>query len=182
MNKPIFDEAILGSLNNPIHFNTMFEHLCDKYYAKVLRQVVKMVKSEEDAQDITQEIFVRIWKGISKFRGDSNLGTWIHRIAVNESIVFLNKKKRLNLESLENYHFDKVTSEIDFFPFAESIEMKFNEILSKLPQKQKWIVQKRYFEDSTFDELAKSSGTSVGALKASYHFGLKKIVNELNLM
>jgi len=140
-----------------------------------------MVIDHDDADDVTQEVFVKIWKNLDKFREDSKLFTWIYRIATNECLNFLNKQKRRSLVPLEDdsvalgAHIDE-GAHVD----GEDIQMILQKAILTLPDKQRAVFNMKYFEDLKFDEIADITGTSVGALKASYHLAVKKIEKFIN--
>jgi len=123
-----------------------------------------------------QDVFVKVWKNLGNFRSDSQLYTWIYRIATNESITFLNKQKRQN-----NTPIDEVSSEVaesliepSYFNGNE-IQLKLQRAIQTLPEKQKLIFNMKYFDDMKYEEISEVLGTSVGALKASFHIAVKKI-------
>ena len=135
-----------------------------------------MVIDHDDADDLTQEIFVKVWKNLDKFREDSKLYTWIYRIATNECLNFLNKKKKRFFLPINDVG-KELSSKLDHGVLldGEAIEMKLQKALLKLPDKQRLVFNMKYFEDMKFDEISEITETSVGALKASYHHAVKKI-------
>ena len=174
------DALLIAQIGNPKSFDLVFAKLVTKYERKIQAQIFKMVRNEEDAKDITQEVFIKIWNGIKNFKGESQLSTWIHRIAFNESVIHLNKNKKLKLESITDYLLDNYSAESETTPALELIFEQFEQYLEQLPQKQQFVVRTRYYEETSFEEISKNTGTSVGALKASYHFGIKKIISNFN--
>jgi len=143
--------------------------------------VRKMVIDHDDSNDVTQEVFIKAWNGIDSFRGESQLYTWLYRIASNEAINFLNKKKRrlqVSLEDMERELEDKLES--DPLIGGDEIQLKLQKALLKLPEKQKLVFNLKYFEELPYEEISEITGTSVGALKASYHWAVKKIEDYLN--
>ena len=140
-----------------------------------------MVIVHEDADDITQNTFVKAWNNLEKFRGESGLFTWLYRIATNECLNFLKKKNRWKMLSMSNYSDfleDQLTNS-DMIS-GEEIEMKLQKAVLKLPDKQRLVFNLKYFDEMKFEEIAEVTQTSVGALKASYHHAVKKIENILN--
>ena len=137
--------------------------------------------AHEDADDVTQEAFIKIYKALDSFREDSQLFTWIYRIATNEALNHLKKQKRRTALSL-----DDVTLELeDHLTSGEllsgdEIQMKLQKALLNLPEKQRLVFNMKYFDDLKYDEIAKITGTSTGALKASFHIAVKKIEEELS--
>jgi RNA polymerase sigma factor (sigma-70 family) len=134
-----------------------------------------MVISHDDADDIVQEVFVKVWNNLDSFKGESNLFTWIYRIATNESLQFLRKKRNQSwfrsdiTEELEN----ALVSEkhID----ADEIQMKLQKAILQLPDKQRLVFNMKYFEELTYEEIAAITDSTVGSLKASFHHATKKI-------
>lgn len=146
------------------------------YQQKVYGLVRKMVIDHDDADDITQEVFIKVHKAIGTFREDSQLYTWIFRIATNESLTFLNKKRRrffLPIEDIGN----ELAAKIDSSPAigGDEIQKKLQKALLTLPDKQRLVFNLKYYDDMPYAEMAAVTGTSEGALKASYHHAVKKI-------
>lgn len=164
----IEDHTILAQCKKPATRNAGFELLVRKYQQRVYWQVRKMVLDHNDSDDLVQEIFIKIWKGLQAFREDSLLSTWIYRIAVNEVLSFLNKKKRMSLLSLtglEEKLAGKLTSEAYFD--GDDMERKFQMAMLTLPAKQRLVFQMKYYDAMKYEEMSDILGTSVGALKAS---------------
>ncbi len=169
------DLEIITYCQNPKLKNKGFTILVDKYQKKVYSLVRKMVVNHHDANDITQEVFIKIWKNIDSFKGDSKLFTWIFRIASNESINFLNQKKKLLAGDINDYVDILPSYENDPLIDGDKITIKFNEAINQLPQKQRIVFNLKYFEELKYEEIQEITGTTVGALKASYHHAVKKI-------
>lgn len=135
-----------------------------------------MVIDHDDADDLVQEIFVKVWKNLDSFREDSKLYTWIYRIATNECLTFLKKKKRKYFVPIGD-----VTKELsqkldeDISISGDEVQLKLQKALLRLPDKQRIVFNMKYFDEMKFTEIAEVTGTSVGALKASYHHAVKKI-------
>jgi len=174
--KQVEDEEILALFAVERTRNEAFNLLISKYQEKIYWHVRRLVIDHDDADDLVQEVFIKVWKNLEKFRSDSKLYTWIYRIATNESITFLNKKKQQN-----NTPFDEVSEELAESLVASSyfngdkIQMKLQQALLTLPEKQRLIFNMKYFDDLKYDEISEILGTSVGALKASFHIAVKKI-------
>lgn len=140
-----------------------------------------MVIDHDDADDLVQEIFVKVWKNLDSFRKDSKLYTWIYRIATNECLTFLKKKKRkffVPIHDVSEELAQKV--EEDEQLSGDEIQLKLQKALLKLPDKQRIVFNMKYFEEMKFQEISEITDTSVGALKASYHHAVKKIEGFLN--
>ena len=168
------DQEIKSLFLNPETERNGFEQLTRKYSQRVYWHVRKIVIDHDDADDVTQEAFLKVWTNRSKFRGDSGLFTWIYRIATNESLNFLNKKKRtimggeLEVELASNLTADELVS-------GDKIQLMLQHAILSLPEKQRLVFNMKYFDDLTFKQIAEITDTSEGALKASYHHAVKKI-------
>ena len=135
-----------------------------------------MVIDHDDANDVTQEVFIKIHKYINNFREDSKLFTWIYRIATNECLTFLQRKKRRFFLPIGDLT-EELTSKVDTTPHitGDEIQRKLQKVILKLPEKQRLVFNMKYFDDMTYEDMAEITNTSVGALKASYHHAVKKI-------
>lgn len=154
--------------------------LVRSYQQRVYSMVRKMVIDHDDADDLTQETFIKIHRSIDSFRADSQLYTWIYRIATNECLTFLNKKRRRFFLPIEDVSLH-LTIKLDNSPelSGDDIQMKLQKALVKLPDKQRLVFNMKYFEDMSYEDMAEVTKTSVGALKASYHHAVKKIEDYL---
>jgi len=135
-----------------------------------------MVINHDDANDVVQDTFIKVWKNLKGFRSDSNLYTWIYRIATNEALTFLQKKKRKYLFVSIDYN-SKLAKNLadDNFYNGDEIQLRLQKALLKLPDKQRLVFNMKYYDEMKYDEISNILGTSVGALKASYHLAVKKI-------
>ncbi len=170
------DKDLLFKIRNPDTRSYGFNLLVRAYQQRVYWHVRKMVIDHDDADDLTQEIFIKVHKAIDTFREDSQLFTWIYRIATNECLTFLNKKRRrffLPIEDISNQLSAKIDSAPDIS--GEDIQKKLQKALLKLPDKQRLVFNMKYFEDMTYEDMSEITNTSVGALKASFHHAVKKI-------
>ncbi len=146
------------------------------YTEKLYWQIRKMVLSHDDANDILQNTFVKAWLNIDMFRGDSKLSTWLYKIATNESITFLNKQRSMSNISIDDtdvFLLGRLESD-DYFDGDEA-QFKLQKAILTLPEKQRLVFNMRYYDEMPYDEMSEVLGTSVGALKASYHHAAKKI-------
>jgi RNA polymerase sigma factor (sigma-70 family) len=170
------DQELLKLLQSGSNANHAFTLLIKKYQEKIYYFVRRIVINHEDADDVVQNVFIKIWRNLDTFRADSSLFTWIYRIAVNESISFLKSKRLRTFISLDSVEASMIKSLNDdhFFEGSE-IEKKLQEAVIRLPDKQRMVFNMRYYEDLTYEQISEIVGTSVGALKASYHFAAKKI-------
>jgi RNA polymerase sigma factor (sigma-70 family) len=170
------DEEILSKFRDEKTRNEAFNMLLKKYQQKIYWHVRRMVIDHDDADDLTQDVFIKIWKNLPGFRNDAQLYTWMYRIATNECITFLNKKKQKNNISLDDvdYELADTLSSSDQFS-GDQIQRKLQEAILTLPDKQRLVFNMKYFDDMKYEEMSDVLGTSVGALKASFHLAVKKI-------
>ena len=175
------DREILEKFKDPDSQNYAFNLLVKKYQEKVYWLVRKMVIDHEDSNDLTQEIFVKIWKYLGNFEGNSQLFTWIYRIATNECLSFLNKKKKKFFIPLVDVNHE-LSRKLDSGNYisGDEIQLKLQKALLKLPDKQRLVFNMKYYEEMKYEEISEVLGTSVGALKASYHLAVKKIEEFIN--
>ena len=135
-----------------------------------------MVYSHDDANDILQDVFIKAWLNIDKFRGDAKLSTWLYKIAINESITFINRSKaKLNLSIDDDDSFLVNKLEGDEYFDGNRAQLLLQQAVVTLPEKQRLVFQMKYFNELKYDEMSDILGTSVGALKASYHHAVKKV-------
>ena len=153
-----------------------FGEIVESYSERLYWHVRRFLCSHEDTDDLLQEIFIKIWSSLSSFRGDSSLYTWIYRIATNEALNFLNKQKvrsALQFESLSS----KLEEKIDEDPWfnGDVMQRMLMKAIQRLPEKQRLVFVMRWFEELPYEEISEILGTSIGALKASYHFATEKL-------
>ncbi len=140
-----------------------------------------MVKSHEDADDVLQNTFLKIYQNISKFKGNSKLYSWMYRIATNEALTFINKRaKHLNCTTTEAQELAINNLKSDTYFDGDAAQIKLQQAINTLPKKQQIVFNMKYFENLKFKEIAEIVETSEGALKASYHIAVKKIKRYLN--
>lgn len=158
-----------------------FSELVSHFQERLYWQIRKMVVIHADADDVLQNTFLKAWRGIENFRGDSKLSTWLYRIAINESISVLNKQKQeFNLE-LDNTDSHLIVGlEADPYFDGDELQVLLQQAILALPDKQRIVFNMRYFDEMKYDAISEILGTSVGALKASYHLATKKIEAFLN--
>ncbi len=171
------EQILIAALQDENQRKSAFKTLVENYQERLYWHVRRFVFNHDDANDVVQNTFIKAWKGLHNFRADSKLYTWLYRIATNESITFINKKKKKQTEGLDN---DEGFSPAQYLKADEyfdgsDAEVKLYQALETLPEKQRAIFQLRYFEDMKYDEISEILGTSVGGLKASYHHAVKKI-------
>jgi RNA polymerase sigma factor (sigma-70 family) len=153
-----------------------FNLLVGKYKEKLYYIIRRMVIDHDDADDLVQNTFIKVWEALPDFRQEASLYTWLYKIAVNESITFLNKKKKKFLIPLVNVE-HALTSKLESDAYFEGsdIQMKLQKAILKLPEKQRLVFNMKYFDEMKYEEMAEVLNTSVGALKASYHIAVGKI-------
>ncbi len=170
------DSELIEKLRNEDTRNYAFNLLVRKYQERIYWHIRKMVIDHDDSDDLVQEVFVKIWKHLDKFRGDSQLYTWIYRIATNECLSFLAKKKKrffLPIVDVEKELANHIDNGHNIS--GDEVEMKLQKALLKLPAKQRLVFNMKYYDDMKYEQIAEITETSVGALKASYHHAVKKI-------
>lgn len=170
------DKEILDKFFEPESRNWAFHVLVKTYQKKVYYHIRRMVIDHDDTDDLVQETFIKVWKGLDNFQGNSSLFTWIYRIATNECLNFLSRKRKkffLPIVDVEAELKNKIDSGLHMS--ADEVQKHFQKALLTLPEKQRLVFNMKYFDEMKYEEMAEILGTSVGALKASYHHATKKI-------
>ena len=170
------DIELLHQFKQTVTKEKAFTAILKKYQEKLYWHIRRMVVEHEDANDVLQNMFVKAWKGLENFREDSQLYTWLYRIATNESLTFLEQKKKRNNISLDESDASLTNSVKADTNFDEQkAEWKLQMAIQQLPEKQKAVFNLRYFEEMPYAEMSVVLETSEGALKANYHHAVKKI-------
>ena len=171
------EEEILSLLEHRETFERGFRNLMATYQSVLYRHVRQMVFNHEDADDVIQNTFIKVYKNIARFEKKSKLYTWLYRIATNEAITFLNAKNRHQTNQIHEgvgaQQAEKLQADVYFE--GDKLQLKLQQAISELPDKQRTVFNLRYFEEMPYEEMSKILTTSVGALKASYHHAAKKI-------
>ncbi len=170
------DIELLAQFKNEGTKERAFTAILKKYQEKLYWHIRRMVVEHEDANDVLQNMFVKAWKGLENFREDSQLYTWLYRIATNESLTFLEQQKRrgtISMSDEDTGMSNKLKADDNFD--GNKAEWKLQLAVQKLPEKQKAVFNLRYYEEMPYNEMSKVLDTSEGALKASYHHAVKKI-------
>jgi len=170
------DEELLIQFKDENKRSFAFHFLIKKYQKQIYFHVRKLIVDHQDTDDIVQNTFIKVWKGLDHFRGDSKLYTWIYKIATNECMTFLKSKRRrffLPFIDVKKELLKKVDSDSD--TDGDEIQKKLQKAVLLLPEKQRIVFNMKYYSDMTYEEISEILGTSVGALKASYHLAVKKI-------
>jgi RNA polymerase sigma factor, sigma-70 family len=153
-----------------------FTLLVQKYQERLYWHIRRMVADHDDADDVLQNTFLKVWSGLDGFREDSQLYTWLYRIATNEALTFLKKKRSSLFLSIENLDYQLGNSlESDTYFDGDAIQLKLQKSILRLPDKQRLVFNMKYYENMKYEEMSTVLHTSVGALKASFHHAVKKI-------
>lgn len=174
------EEILLEKLNDPALRREAFSGLVNEYGEKLYWHIRKLVLTHDDTNDVLQNTFIKAWLNLDKFRGDAKLLTWLYRIAVNESITFLNKQRLISgytVNEGDTSMLDRLES--DSYFDGDEAELKLQEAILRLPEKQRIVFTMRYYDDLKYEEISEILGTSEGALKASYHHAVKKVTSFL---
>ncbi|HEV8079919.1 MAG TPA: RNA polymerase sigma factor [Chitinophagaceae bacterium] len=170
------DKELFYLFKNADTKESAFTAILKKYQEKLYWHIRRMVIDHDDANDVLQNMFIKVWKGLQNFREDSQLYTWLYRIATNECLTFLEQKKKRNsvsLTDIENGLENKLKADTNFD--ANRLEWKLQLGIQQLPEKQRIVFNLRYYDEMPYEEMSRVLDTSEGALKASYHHAAKKI-------
>lgn len=170
------DNELLEQFRNENTRNYAFNLIVRKYQQKLYYYIRKIVIDHDDAHDVSQNTFIKAWKGLDNFREDSQLYTWLYRIATNESLTFLKQKKTKFLVPLGDVEYElasNLSSDTNFS--GDKMMMKLQKAILTLPEKQRIVFNMKYFDNIKYEEMSKILDTSIGALKASFHHAVKKI-------
>jgi RNA polymerase sigma factor (sigma-70 family) len=170
------DSELLIQFRDPATKEKAYTSIIRKYQEKLYWHIRRMVVDHEDANDVLQNVFIRVWNGLENFREDAQLYTWLYRIATNECLTFLEQQKKrgiVSLSDMESSLANKVKADKDFN--ANKLEWKLQLGIQQLPEKQRIVFTLRYYDEMPYEQMSKVLDTSEGALKASYHHAVKKI-------
>ena len=175
--KPEENEDLTAQLRDPVTVRSAFSKVVRLYSEPLYWQIRRMVGSHDDANDILQNTFLKAWGSLENFRGEAKLSTWLYKIAVNESLSFLEREKRRDAVSLDS---DETPSYVlalyaDDSVDGAALQQKLMRAIASLPEKQRIVFNMKYFDDMKYEQMSEILGTSVGALKASFHLATKKI-------
>ncbi len=177
----ISDEQLINELKDESTKQAAFRLLVKNYKERLYWHIRKIVLDHDDTDDILQNTFVKAWRNINSFRAESSLYTWLYRIATNESLTFLNQKKKKTFtggdEEINNYQLENIQTDTYFN--GDDIQRKLQEAIAMLPEKQRLVFNMRYFDEIKYLDMEKILDTSAGALKASYHHAVRKIEDYL---
>lgn len=170
------DNELLLQFKDPSTREKGFTGIIKKYQEKLYWHIRRIVIQHEDANDVLQNMFIKVWKALDNFREDSQLYTWLYRIATNESLTYLEQQKKrssVSLSDVENGLSNKLKADKNYD--SNKIEWKLQLAMQQLPEKQRIVFNLRYYDEMPYQEMSKVLETSEGALKASYHHAVKKI-------
>ncbi|WP_127128680.1 RNA polymerase sigma factor [Pseudoflavitalea rhizosphaerae] len=170
------DSELLTLFRNPSTRESAFTAIIKKYQERLYWHVRRMVVEHEDANDVLQNVFIKVWKGLENFREDAQLYTWLYRIATNECLSFMEQQKKrtaVSLDEVESNLENKIKADKDFD--ANKLEWKLQLAIQQLPEKQRVVFSLRYYDEMPYEEMSRVLDTSEGALKASYHHAVKKV-------
>jgi RNA polymerase sigma factor (sigma-70 family) len=176
MSATVHDSELLVQFRNPATREKAYTALIRKYQERLYWHVRRMVVEHDDANDVLQNVFIRVWNGLENFREDSQLYTWLYRIATNECLSFLEQQKRkaaVSLGDVETGLANQIKADKHFD--ANKLEWKLQLAIQQLPEKQRIVFTLRYYDEMPYEQMSQVLETSEGALKASYHHAAKKI-------
>jgi RNA polymerase sigma-70 factor (ECF subfamily) len=170
------DLDLIADLKNEKTRDLAFQKLVNKYKERLYWHIRKMVMDHDDADDILQNTFIKVWRSVDKFREESSLYTWLYRIATNESLTFISSTKRRSMIPMnDTSEFLMNNLESDVYFDGDEIQLRLQEAILKLPEKQRIVFNLKYFEEMKYEDMSQVLDTSVGALKASFHHAAKKV-------
>ncbi|MDE6383617.1 MAG: RNA polymerase sigma factor [Paramuribaculum sp.] len=172
------ESILIARLQEPSTRRKAFEEVIAQYSEQLYWQIRRMVQSHDDADDLLQNTFMKAWTSLEQFRGDAKLSTWLHKIAINESLTHIDQMKRKGTASLDNdeeANFRLQLIEADTHIDGDELALRLRKAVAMLPEKQQLVFNMRYYDDMPYEQISNILGTSIGALKASYHLAQKKI-------
>jgi RNA polymerase sigma-70 factor (ECF subfamily) len=174
--KQYSDDEIMELIGHEKSLRKGFEIIVTQYREQLYWQIRRMVLSHDDANDLLQNTFIKAWSSIELFRGEAKLSTWLYRIALNECLTFLARQRERQTVAIDDPEADVVNRlESDPYFSGDEIQLKLQKALQTLPEKQRMVFNLKYYQDMKYEEMSDIFGTTVGALKASYHHAVKKI-------
>ncbi len=175
------EKAFIAQLLNPETQNVAFRQLVSQYSRPLYSHIRTIVINHDDADDVLQNTFIKIFSNLKGFKGESKLFSWMYRIATNEAITFINqkaKKSGISSEELQQKVLERLPAD-EYFE-GDELQIRLQKAVASLPEKQQLVFKMKYFEEMKYEDISEILGTSVGALKASYHHAVKKIEEYIN--
>lgn len=169
-------DTLVQRLQDPATCRQAFSEVIARYSEPLYWQIRRMVQSHDDANDLLQNTFMKAWTSIDNFRGDAKLSTWLYKIAINESLTFLEREKKrssMSIDDEDSYLINAIEADKDID--GDQLRLELRKAIALLPEKQRIVFNMRYYDDMKYEQMSEILGTSVGALKASYHLAVKKI-------
>ena len=179
MSLPIDEEKLIQQLRDTKTRHNTFSSMVEAYSEQLYWYIRRMVLSHEDANDILQNTFVKAWTGLDGFLGNAKVLTWLYRIATNETLTFIEKNSRAIFEDIEEH---ATAIEADEWFDGDHLQAQLQAAIQTLPPKQRMVFNMKYYDEMKYEDISEITGTSVGALKASYHHAYNKIKEELQKM
>lgn len=174
------EQEVIDRLQNKETQKEAFSRVVAQYSEQLYWQIRRMVLSHDDANDLLQNTFVKAWINIDYFRAEAKISTWLYRIALNECLTFLNKQRAASTIPIDDPEADIVNKlEGDPYFSGDETQLLLQKALLTLPEKQRMVFNLKYYQEMKYEEMSEIFGTTVGALKASYHHAVKKIENFL---
>jgi RNA polymerase sigma factor (sigma-70 family) len=170
------DAELLQQFRNPVTKERAYTAIIKKYQERLYWHIRRIVVDHDDTNDVLQNVFIRVWNGLENFKEESQLYTWLYRIATNESLTFLEQQKKrasVSFDEVESGLSNKIKADKHFDP--NRLEWKLQLAIQQLPEKQRVVFSLRYYDEMPYEEMSRVLETSEGALKASYHHAVKKI-------
>jgi RNA polymerase sigma-70 factor (ECF subfamily) len=170
------EKDFIHQLLDPKTKDAAFQKLLSDYQRPLYSLIRNIVLNHDDADDVLQNTFIKVFQNLKNFKGDSKLFSWVYRIATNEALTFISQKAKKNgttSEAMQSKMVENLQS--DSYFDGDEIQLKLQKAIVKLPEKQQLVFKMRYFDDLKYEEISEILGTSVGGLKASYHHAAKKI-------
>lgn len=175
------EKAFVAQLLNPATQNTAFRQLVSQYSRPLYSHIRNIVLDHDDADDVLQNTFMKVFANLKGFKGESKLFSWVYRIATNEALTFISQRaKKAGTTSEQEQQKALQNLEADEYFEGDALQLKLQKAIATLPEKQQLVFKMKYFEELKYEEISAILGTSVGALKASYHIAVKKIEEYIN--
>ncbi len=175
------EKEFIDQLLHPKTQNEAFEKLIKDFQKPLYSHIRSIVLNHEDTNDVLQNVFIKVFRNLTKFKRESKLFSWVYRIATNESITFINQKAKKKSSNSQEYNQKEIDNlKADAYFDADEIQLKLQSAVAQLPEKQQLVFKMRYYQELKYEEISGILGTTVGALKASYFHAVRKIEDYMN--